>query len=190
MPQNDIRTGMQIIRIRNAWHAKTMLLIFQQSYVWLKLVILWNTSPWTTPGYLKSYIKIVKWILPKKWRKMKGTFSNTTQNSFNRKDIKNSSDCLKSLLIVENWLQENFWENIITRITLTIKIQEIQNILTPTDINNFFKDCLAFYLLEETRVQKQMKVLSLQMTPVQPSKTNISVHQFHFKSNTVKTGQS
>lgn len=124
MPQNDIRTGMQIIRIRNAWHAKTTLLIFQQSYVWLKLVILWNPSPWTTPGYLKSYIKIVKWILPKKWRKMKGTFSNTTQNSFNRKDIKNSSDCLKSLLIVENWLQENLWENI-TRITLTIKIHEI-----------------------------------------------------------------
>ena len=56
---------------------------------------------------------------------MKETFSNTTQNSFNRKDIKNSSDCLKSLLIVENWLQENLWENIITRITLTIKIHEI-----------------------------------------------------------------
>ena len=65
-----------------------------------------------------------------------------------------------------------------------------QNVLTPTDINNFFKDCLAFYLMEKTRVQKQMKVLSLQMTPVQPSKNNIFVHQFHFKSYTVKTGQS
>lgn len=65
-----------------------------------------------------------------------------------------------------------------------------QNILTPTNINNFFKDCLALYLMEKTCVQKQMKVLTLQMTPVQPSKTNICVHQFHFKSNTVKTGQS
>ena len=33
IPHNDIRTGTQIIRIRNAWHAKTTLLIFQQSYV-------------------------------------------------------------------------------------------------------------------------------------------------------------
>ena len=59
-------------------------------------------------------------------KKMKETFSNTIQNSFNGKDAKRFSDYCKSLLIVGNWLQENLSENIITRIILTLaEIQEI-----------------------------------------------------------------
>ena len=33
IPHNDFRTSSQIIRISNAWHAKTALLISQESYV-------------------------------------------------------------------------------------------------------------------------------------------------------------
>ena len=98
-------------------------------------------------------------------KKMKETFSNTIQKSFNGKDPKNSSDYRKSLLIVGNCLQENLPGNIITRIILTLaEIQEIcylpENERTPQKILHLNNLTFIHGMLLTINIRPKLKSLT------------------------------